>query len=192
MRAPCRLIAGWGCESWRHAHARREWTRPGFAGARPRSISPLDWPQRMRAFVYTRGGGGQGRGLWESALSPHSDLSPERRQVQALGQVLEGLSQRSLHLAPWGTLNPGPSFLQPASPVLPSVAALGHCSVPGRSFWTFHPFLFKYTVWHGSSVPSRKEENSSELLFLKHRKLERSGDGSILGGGGSAPPWKSS
>lgn len=36
----------------------------------PRPIGPLDWPQRMRAFVYTPGGGGRGRGLRGSTLSP--------------------------------------------------------------------------------------------------------------------------
>lgn len=36
----------------------------------PRPIGPLDWPQRMRAFVYTPGGGSQGRGLRGSTLSP--------------------------------------------------------------------------------------------------------------------------
>lgn len=65
-----RRSSGTGCESWQCAQGQREKTLPWFAGARPRPIGPFHWPQPVRAFVYTRGGGGQGRGLWESTLSP--------------------------------------------------------------------------------------------------------------------------
>lgn len=51
--------------------------RPGAAcWARPPPGWSVDWPEQMRAFVYTRVGG-QGWGLGGSALSPCHDLSPE-------------------------------------------------------------------------------------------------------------------